>query len=333
MKRPVTPTLCSIRSSMHVLLAVAACFASAASIAQEYPTREIRSLCNFAAGTGADVLVRYYSDQLGKLVNRPVIVENRPGANGNLATDALAKSKPDGYTIMITPASSTIAAAQHLTRKLPFDPIKDITPVTTLLRLSFTVAVSAAAPYNNVRELADALKKKPGNGTFGSSNNTGLVGGELYKQMTGLQTTSVPYKSTPQGVIDLLSGQLDFLMADGTFMAGQIKGGKMKLLAVTTGARTSAFPAVPTMAESGFPGYDLGAWWGVVVSGGTPQPLVDRLAGLFNQISSSEETRKFLATTAASDPLPGNQAQMAAMIKKDMDRWGGYVKLANIEPQ
>jgi len=314
-------------------VAAAALFAGGASFSQEYPAREIRSLCNFAAGTGADVLVRYYSDQLGKLINRPVIVENRPGANGNLATDALAKSKPDGYTIMITPASSTIAAALHLTKKLPFDPIKDITPVTTILRLSFTLAVAAGAPYNNVRELAEALKKKPGNGTFGSSNNTGLVGGELYKQLTGLQTTSVPYKSTPQGVIDLLSGQLDFLMADGTFMAGQIKGGKLKILAVTTGQRTSAFPNVPTMAESGFPGYDLGAWWGVVVPGGTPQPIVDRLASLFNQISATEETRKFLATTAASDALPGNQAQMAAMIKSDMDRWGGYVKLANIEPQ
>ncbi|MFM9969457.1 MAG: Bug family tripartite tricarboxylate transporter substrate binding protein [Burkholderiales bacterium] len=314
-------------------LALAACFSSGAAMSQEYPSREIRSLCNFAAGTGADVLVRYYSDQLSRLVNRPVIVENRPGANGNLATDALAKSKPDGLTIMITPASSTIAAAKHLSKNLPFDPIKDITPVTTILRLSFTLAVNAAAPYNNVRELAEALKKKPGHGTFGSSNNTGLVGGELYKQLTGLQTTSVPYKSTPQGVIDLLSGQLDFLMADGTFMAGQLKGGKMKLLAVTTGQRTSAFPNVPTMAESGFPGYDLGAWWGVVVPGGTPQPIVDRLANLFNQISATEETKKFLATTAASDALPGNQAQMAAMIKNDMDRWAGYVKLANIEPQ
>jgi len=310
-----------------------ACLAGTSVMAQEYPAREIRSLCNFAAGTGADVLVRYYSDQLSKLTNRPVIVENRPGANGNLATDALAKSKPDGYTIMITPASSTIAAAMHLTKKLPFDPIKDITPVTTILRLSFTLAVPAGAPYNNVRELAEALKKKPGNGTFGSSNNTGLVGGELFKQMAGLQTTSVPYKSTPQGVIDLLSGQLDFLMADGTFMAGQIKGGKMKLLAVTTGTRTSAFPNTPTMAESGYPGFDLGAWWGVVVPSGTPQPVVDRLASLFNQISKSDETRKFLANTAASDPLPGNQAQMAAMIKTDMERWGGYVKLANIEPQ
>ena len=314
-------------------MAMLAALASTATFAQDYPAKEVHSICNFAAGTGADVLVRYYSDQLSRLINKPVIVDNRPGANGNLATDALAKSKPDGYTIMITPASSTIAAAQHLSKKLPFDPIKDITPVTTLLRLSFTVVVSASAPYNNVKELAEALKKKPGNGTFGSSNNTGLVGGELYKQLTGLQTTSVPYKSTPQGVIDLLSGQLDFLMADGTFMAGQIKGGKMKILAVTTGTRTSAFPNAPTMAESGFPGYDLGAWWGVVVPAGTPQPIVDRLAYLFNQISATEETRKFLATTAASDALPGNQAQMTAMIKTDMERWGGYVKLANIEPQ
>lgn len=314
-------------------LAMVALFYGAASFAQEYPARELKSICNFAAGTGADVLVRYYSDQLGKLVNRPVIVENRPGANGNLATDVLAKSKPDGYTFMITPASSTIAAAMHLSKSLPFDPIKDIAPVAPLLRLSFTLVVSASSPYNNVKELAEALKKKPGNGTFGSSNNTGLVGGELYKQMTGLQTTSVPYKSTPQSVIDLLGGQLDFLMGDGTFIAGQLKGGKLKVLAVTTGTRTSAFPNVPTMAESGFPGYDLGAWWGVVVPAGTPQPIVDRLASLFNQISATEETKKFLATTAASDPLPGTQAQMAAMIKNDMNRWGGYVKLAKIEPQ
>lgn len=312
---------------------IAGSVASMSAWSQEYPSREIRSICNFAAGTGADVLVRYYSDQLSKLVNRPVIVENRPGANGNLATDALAKSKPDGYTIMVTPASSTLSAAQHLTRKLPFDPIKDITPVTTVLRLSFTLVTSAAAPYNNVRELAEALAKKPGNGTFGSSNNTGLVGGELFKQMAGLKTTSVPYKSTPQGVIDLLSGQLDFLMADGTFMAGQIKGGKLKILAVTTAQRTSAFPGTPTMAESGYPGYDLGAWWGVVVPAGTPQPIVDRLASLFNQISSTEETKKFLATTAAADPLIMNQAQMSATIKNDMDRWGGFVKLANIQPE
>jgi len=323
----------SLSRSVSGIAAALVCLGSASAIAQEYPSRDIRSICNFAAGTGADVLVRYYSDQLSRLTNRPVIVENRPGANGVLATDALVKSKPDGYTIMITPASSTLSAAQHLIRKLPFDPIKDITPVTTILRLSFAMVVSAAAPYNNMKELVEALKKKPGNGTVGSSNNPGLVGGELLKQMTGMQTTSVPYKSTPQGVIDLLSGQLDLLISDSTFIAGQLKGGKMKILAVTTAARTSAFPNAPTMVESGFPGYDLGAFWGVVVPAGTPQPIVERLAGLFNQISATEETRKFLATTAASDPLPGNQAQMAAMIKTDMDRWGVYVKLANIEPQ
>ena len=143
---------------------------------------------------------------------------------------------------MITPGSSTLSAAQHLSKKLPFDPIKDITPVTTILRLSFTLVVSASVPYNSVRDLTEALKKKPGNGTFGSSNNTGLVAGEVYKQLAGLQTTSVPYKATPQGVIDLLSGQLDFLMADGTFVAGQLKGGKLKVLAVTTASRSTAFP-------------------------------------------------------------------------------------------
>jgi tripartite-type tricarboxylate transporter receptor subunit TctC len=299
---------------------------------QDYPSREIRAICNFGVGTGADILVRYYSDQLSKLTGKPVIVENRPGANGNVASDAVAKSKPDGYTIMITPGSSTLAAAPHLTRKMPFDPVKDFAPVTTVLSLAFGVIVSAALPVNNIAELTEYLKKKPNNGTFGTSNNTGLVGAELYKERAGLKSLSVPYKTTPQAMTDLLSGQLDFVVADGTFINQQIRGGKIKLLAVTSANRTTAFPNVPTMAESGFPGFDLIAWWGVVVPAGTPKPIVDKLESLFNQIAVSDDTRKFLAI-AASDVLPGNQAKMGALIKNDMDRWAGYVKLANIQPE
>ncbi len=303
-----------------------------AAFAQDYPSREIRAFCNFGVGTGADIVVRYYSDQLAKLAGRPVIVENRPGANGNIASDAVAKSRPDGYTIMITPGSSTLAAAPHLNKKMPFDPIRDFAPVTTVLRLTFGVIVNASLPVNSMKELTEYLKNKRDHGSFGTSNNTGLVGAELYKQVAGLKSLSVPYKATPQALTDLLGGQLDFVVADGTFINQQIRGGKIKLLAVTAATRATAFPNTPTMAESGFPGYDLTAWWGVVVPAGTPKPIVDRLENWFNQIAVSDETRKFLAT-AASDALPGNQASMAAMIRQDMERWAGFVKLANIQPE
>jgi tripartite-type tricarboxylate transporter receptor subunit TctC len=298
---------------------------------QDYPNREIRAFCNFGVGTGADILVRYYSDQLSKAVGRPVIVENRPGANGNLASDAVAKSKPDGYTIMITPGSSTLAAAPHLNRKMPFDPIKDFTPVTTVLSLSFGIIVNANLPVNSMKELTEYLRKKPSHGTYGTANNTGLVAGALYKERTGLTSLNIPYKATPQTLPDLMSGQLDFVVGDGTFINQQIKGGKIKLLATTGPTRSASFPNTPTMAEAGFPGYELTAWWGVVVPAGTPRPIVDRLENLFNQIAVSDETKKFLAI-AASDVLPGNQAKMASMIKTDMERWGQYVKLANIQP-
>src|SRR5262249_42474507 len=137
--------------------------ATAEAAGQDYPAREIRSVCNFAAGSGADIVVRYYSDGLSKLAGKPVVVENKPGGQGLLATDYVAKSKPDGYTILITPASSTLAIAPHLFKKLPFDPVKDFAPVTTLLTLSFTITVDASGPHHKLADLVAALKAKPGN--------------------------------------------------------------------------------------------------------------------------------------------------------------------------
>src|SRR6266850_1119167 len=207
--------------------------------AQDYPTREIRSLCNYAPGSGADLIVRFYSDRLSKLAGRPVVVENKVGANGMIASDALAKSRPDGYTIMITPASSTIAAA----------------------------------PY-------------------------------LFKTAAGVKATYVPYKQNVQALTDLLLGQLDFIAFDATWAVGQAKGGKLRILAATSAKRSAALPDVPTLAELGYGDTDVSPWWGVVVAAGTPRPVVNRLAGWFNQITAAEDTRQFLAN-AAFDPFPG----------------------------
>jgi tripartite-type tricarboxylate transporter receptor subunit TctC len=298
----------------------------------DYPTREIRSICNFAIGSGADILVRWYSDQLSKLAGRPVIVENRPGAQGNIATDVAAKSRADGYTIMITPASSTLAAAQHIFKKLPFDPVKDFTPVTTLAKLSFVVAVEASRPFNSVGDLVEYLKKKPDHGAYGTGSNTGQVAAELFKELAGLRTTNVNYNAPGDAIRDLLSGQLDFISYDVTFMSGQHRGGKVRILAMTSATRVGAFPDIPTLAESGFKGFDLTPWWGVVVPAGTPKPIVDRLASWFNQIAVSDETRKFLAN-AATDPFPGNGEMMANLIRRETEQWGNFVKLAKIQPQ
>src|SRR5687768_18099778 len=155
---------------------------------QEYPAREIRSICNFAPGSGADIIVRYYSDQLARLAGKPVIVENKPGAQGSIASAFVAKAAPDGYTIHITPASSTLATAPHIFKQLPFDPLKDFAPVTTINSLSFVIAVDAAKPLRSVSELISLLKSKPGHGFYGTQSNSGLVAAELLKAKTGLST-------------------------------------------------------------------------------------------------------------------------------------------------
>jgi tripartite-type tricarboxylate transporter receptor subunit TctC len=184
-----------------------------AAHAQGFPSREIRSICNFAPGSGADIVVRFYSDRLARLAGRPVIVDNRPGANGTIATAELARAAPDGHTLMITPASSTIAAVPYLYKSLPFDPAKDFAAVTTIASLSFVIAA------------------------------------ELFKTKAGLNTTCAPYKANAQALTDLLQGQLDFISYDATWAVPQHRAGRIRILAATAAKRSVALPEVPTLTE------------------------------------------------------------------------------------
>src|SRR5688500_11844122 len=190
---------------------VAALAGTLPALAQEYPAREIRSLCNFAPVPGADIIVRWYSDKLARLAGKPVVVENKPGAQGLLATDFVAKSKPDGYTIMITPARSTLATAPHIFKQIPFDPPRDFASVTTINTLAVVIAVDAAKPIRSVSELVNYLKTRPSHGLYGTGSNTGQVAGELFKTMLGLQSTYVPYKANTQALTSLLQGDVDWL--------------------------------------------------------------------------------------------------------------------------
>ena len=300
--------------------------------AQDYPAREIRTICSFAAGSGADILVRYYSDKLSKLAGKPVIVENRPGAQGTIGAEYVARARPDGYTVLITPASSTHAAASYTFKKLPYHPIKDFISVAPITRLSFVIAVSGTSPIKSLPELLAHLKSKPDHGTYGQGTVTGQVVVELLKERAGLKTVQVPYKTSVQAITDVIGGQIDFLVWDATFLSGQARTGRIRLLGVTSGKRSGALPHVPTIAESGFPGYDITSWWGVLVPAGTPRPVVDRLAHWIGQINATDETRQFLQNVA-TDVFPGTPESMAQQLKEDLDRWGQYAKLAKIVPQ
>jgi tripartite-type tricarboxylate transporter receptor subunit TctC len=299
--------------------------------AQDYPTREIRSICNFAAGSGADIIVRFYSDRLSKLAGKPVLVENKPGAQGTLATDFVAKSKPDGYTIMITPASSTLATAPYIFKKLPFDPLKDLAPVTTLASLTFVLAVDAAKPIHSIPELVAHLKVKPNHGFYGTGSNTGQVAAELFKEKMGLSTVYVPYKVTVDALTGVVGGSVDFISYDITWAKTQHPT-RLRILAVTAGKRSGTLPDIATLSELGLGEFDIAPWFGVVVPAGTPRPIIDKLAGWFNQITNAPDTKEFLARSAL-DAFPGTPESMAAHLQTETQRWGRWVKMAKIEPQ
>jgi tripartite-type tricarboxylate transporter receptor subunit TctC len=299
--------------------------------AQDYPVRDITTVCPFAAGTGADITVRYFSAKLSDVLGKPVIVLNKAGATGNIASETVAKAKPDGYTISITPASSTMAAAPHLYKKLPFDPVKDFTPVATLASLPFVLIVDAKKPIHSVAGLIAHLKARDG-GFYGGSNNTGIVAAELFKDATGIDARRVAYKNIADSVNDMIAGHTDFTFTDATWVVEQAKAGRIRALAVTSTRRSTVLPDVPTLAEAGFPGIELTPWWGVFLPAGAPQPIVDKLASSFDRILAMPETTEFL-TKFANEPFPGTPDQLRDLLAREILRWGELIKLAKIEPQ
>jgi len=302
--------------------------------AQEYPTKEIHAICNFPAGTGGDIFVRYFSEKLSALAGKPVIVDNRGGAMGNIGTETAARSKPDGYTILIVPGSSTMAAAVSGFKKLPFDPIKDFTPVTTLAKLGFVFVVDPKTPIKSIADLTAHLKAKGSKASYGTSSNTGLIAGELYKKHAGLpQVVKVQYKENQTPLNDMYAGNLDFMVVDAPWAIEQSKAGRLRALAATSADRLSVLSDVPTMEEAGVKGYgDVTPWWAVFVPAKTPQPIVVKLEAWFNQVVASPETKKWL-NNLGSDPFPGNSKFLEKLLAGDIPRWAEYYKLANIEPQ
>jgi tripartite-type tricarboxylate transporter receptor subunit TctC len=299
--------------------------------AQDYPVKEITTVCPFAAGTGADITVRYFSAKLAEVLGKPVIVLNKPGATGNIASETVARAKPDGYTISITPASSTMAAAPYLYKKLPFDPVKDFTPVTTLASLPFVLIVDGKKPIHSVADLITHLKARNG-GFYGGSNNTGIVAAELFKGATKVEAQRVAYRNIADSVNDMIGGHTDFTFTDATWVVEQAKTGRIRALAVTSAKRSAVLPDVPTLAEAGFPGIELTPWWGVFLPAGAPKPIVDKLAASFDRILAMPETTEFL-TRFANEPMPGTPDSLRELLAREVKRWGELIALAKIEPQ
>jgi tripartite-type tricarboxylate transporter receptor subunit TctC len=314
------------------LVAVAALIAIPAA-AQEYPNRPITIICGYAAGTGGDVISRYFAEKLRPYVNgQPVVVDNKAGAQTAIAAEFVAKSKPDGYTMFITAGNSTMAANPYLFRKLNYDPVKDFTPVTTIAQLPFLVTVSPKSPINSVKELVAYLKTKGNKASYAYANSFSQAATALFTRTVGVDPVAVAYKATPAAMTDMIAGDIDFSFIDASFGIQQEKQGNLKILAVSTTGRSSVAPEFPGMEEAGVRGFDLDAWWAVWLPAGAPQPLVKKLEGWFNEIDKTDETRAFLLRIGSA-PLPGTSETAKDRLQKELQKWGKIIKDANIQPE
>ena len=299
---------------------------------QTYPAREIKVIVGLPAGSGGDVVARFYADQLSKLAGKPVIVENRPGMILSAGADAVAKSPPDGYTILITSVTSSHAANVFNFKKLPYDPIKDFTPVAMLQRSYFILMVAAQTPWTSVAELTEAMRIKGDKASYGYGAPPALASAELYKARAGLKAVGIPYKTSVASLSEMLSGELDFQFIDSTSGTGLMQGGKLRGLAVTAGQRIPGVD-LPTMAEAAnISEFDIAPVWGVLLPAAAPPAIVTQLEQWFAEISRLEVTRKYIASTHAA-PYPGGAQDLAAFIPREIKKWEELARLARIEPQ
>jgi len=299
--------------------------------AQSWPSRPVTVIVGFPAGAGIDIFARFLADGLRERTGQPFIVENRPGAASNIAAQAVARAAPDGHTVLYT-ANATHAANIHLFKNIGFDPMKDFAPVTTFLENGWLLVANAGLPVKSVAELTAYLKARPGQLAYGTSGASGLIAAEMYRSMAGFDAVNVPYKGVPPAVNDLMAGRLAFMFADISMGVSLAKSGKAKGLAVTNPRRVSQAPDIPTMAESGLPGYELLSWQAVFLPANTPDDIVQKLAGLTNAIAQSDKAREFMAKMSVQ-PRPGSPEALARLVQTETVRWGEIIKAAGLKPE
>ncbi len=302
----------------------------APAAAQQYPSQDVHFVCAFPPGGGADLIARYMADKMRPLMGRSILVDNKPGALGYIATEYLVRSKPDGHTIFIHGASA-VAAAASIIRNPSVDVSKTIQLAGTINKQPTIMSVHVSKPWKTVAELTAAMKEKKEKGTYATSNSVAKVMGALYKLKFGLETVEVNYKAAPDTLNDAASGAIDFVLADNVFTMAQVREGRLRALAVSTGERMLSMPDIPNMTESGVP-MDLTGYFAAIVPTGTPQPIIDQIGKWVGQVVGSEDTRKFLAASA-SQPWVTTPAEGQAYYLKDIDSWKNYVKIARIEQQ
>ena len=300
--------------------------------AQNYPVRPIRFVAAFPAGGPSDIVARAIGKRMSEVLGQPVVVENRTGAGGNIGADAVAKSAPDGYTILLGGSYLTIAPSLYL--KLPFDPEKDFAPIGLLVSNQYVLVTHPAVPARNVKELVRLAKSKPGQLNYGSAGigSPPHLAGELLKTMAGINAGHIPYKGASPALVDLIGGHIDFYFGGISGALPHVKTGKIQALAVTSSRRSSQLPEVPTVAESALPGYDITTWFGLLAAAGTPSDIVKKLNSVIVSIVNEPELKSYLIGQGV-EPVTNTPEQFSAYIRSEISKFAKIVKAAGIKPE
>jgi tripartite-type tricarboxylate transporter receptor subunit TctC len=314
---------------MRTFLALCLLAAASPSPAQEYPNRPIRLIVTVPPGGAADFIARLVGAKVQESIGQTVLVENRGGAGGTIAADAVAKAAPDGYTLLQN-SITTHGVGPHIYTRLPYDPVKDFTAVSGLAVLPLVMSINAALPYKSVKEVIEASKSAPLNFASSGSGGAPHMAAELFKSVTGANLTHVPYKGSGPAVADLVAGRVQIMFDAAPSLLGNIQAGKLRVLAAASAQRNPVLPDAPTFAELGWPKIDVSLWYGLLAPAGTPRPVVEKLNREFNGALQSADVREKLLARGAQ-PSPGSPEAFAGFMAQEMAKWAPVVKQAGIK--
>jgi tripartite-type tricarboxylate transporter receptor subunit TctC len=317
-----------------LLLALAAGLALAPTLlrAQTFPEKPITFVVPFAAGSATDQIARAIGQAVAAETKQAVVVDNKGGASGFIASQLVAKAPADGYTVLIT-TNTTHAANEHLFKKIPYDPVKDFVPLTGLGKGGQIMVVSPAMPAKTVADFIAMAKKEPGKYSFGSGSSSSRMAGELLQQMADIKLLHVPYKSNPLAITDLLGGQIDMMITDTATGLPQVKAGKLKALGMSSAKRSPLVPDVLTMAESGVPGYEMGFWFAAYAPAGTPPAVVRRLNELLVRAARSDAARTGFYEASGTEIFTTTPEELGKFQAAESQKWGRIIKAAGISPE
>jgi len=320
-----------MRKLFAALIALVSC---ASAVAQEYPSKPVRVIVPYVAGGNADIWARVLSQKLTEAFKQSFVVENRPGANGGIGADAVAKSAPDGYTLLMT-ASGPIVVNPVLYAKVPYDVQKDFAQVAQCVVFQYVLVTLSSSPYKSLDDIVAAARTQPGALAFGSTGVGGgnHLAGELFGLSAGVRFNHVPYKGSAAALADLLGGQLAFMFDTVITSVPHLKSGKLRAYAVSSARRASALPDVPTLQEAGYKDFDVSQWQGVLAPAGTPRPVVERLNAEIVNAMHAADVRERIVTQGGSEIVTGSPEEFGALIRRELQQYARLIRDAKIPAQ